>query len=136
MTALNAAGCSVPLTPERPTTERHTMTTNAPTTPEAASKSDNYTIAATNDEGATVIIAQVTHRDISDPAPIRLEKPCECGTTVVWWQGDTDVDCEGCGAAYNGQGQRLRDDWRGNPSTYDDEVSDLEGYEIQHANDH
>jgi hypothetical protein len=27
----------------------------------------------------------------------------------------------------------LRDDWRGNPSNYDDEIGDLEGYEQQHA---
>jgi hypothetical protein len=31
----------------------------------------------------------------------------------------------------NASGQRLRDDWRGNPSVYDDEIGDMEGFEIQ-----
>ena len=58
----------------------------------------------------------------------------KCGTTVERWPGESDVTCT-CGAEYNASGQRLRDDWRGNPSTCDDEIGDLEGYEIQHAND-
>ncbi len=58
----------------------------------------------------------------------------KCGTTVERWPGESDVTCT-CGAEYNASGQRLRDDWRGNPSTWDDEIGDLEGYEIQHAND-
>jgi len=36
-----------------------------------------------------------------------------------------------CGAWYNPFGQRLRDDWVGNTSFYDDEVSDLDGFEEQ-----
>ena len=61
-------------------------------------------------------------------------KPCErCGTTVERWRGQGDVSCGHCGAEYNAGGQRLRDDWRGNPSAWDDEVGDLEGYEIQHS---
>lgn len=27
----------------------------------------------------------------------------------------------------------LRDDWRGNRSNYDDEIGDMEGFELQHA---
>lgn len=60
--------------------------------------------------------------------------PCQdCGETVERYRGQSDVDCHKCGACYNAGGQRLRDDWRGNPSNYDDDISDLEGYEIQHA---
>lgn len=63
-------------------------------------------------------------------------KPCQrCNHTVERWRGQGDVTCPNCGAEYNAGGQRLRDDWRGNPSSWDDEVGDLEGYEIQHAGD-
>lgn len=63
-------------------------------------------------------------------------KPCErCGTFIERWFGQSDVSCPDCNAQYNAFGQRLRDDWRDNPSTWDDEISDLEGYEIQHADD-
>ena len=56
-----------------------------------------------------------------------------CGTEVRRYRGQGDVDCAKCGACYNCFGGRLRDDWRGNPSNYDDEIGDLEGYEQQHA---
>ena len=57
---------------------------------------------------------------------------CErCGQEVRRYRGQSDVDCDNCGACYNASGQRLRDDWRGNPSVYDDEIDDMEGYEIQ-----
>lgn len=60
---------------------------------------------------------------------------CEqCGDRVDRYRGDTDVACD-CGAWYNSGGQRLRDDWAGNPSNYDDEISDMEGFEMQHAGD-
>lgn len=63
------------------------------------------------------------------------EADCEqCGKLVMRFRGQDDVSCN-CGAEYNCFGQRLRDDWRGNPSNYDDDISDLEGYEMQHAND-
>ncbi len=58
-----------------------------------------------------------------------------CGATVERWPGMSDVDCEKCGAWYNAAGQQLRDDWMGNPSNYDDDISDLDGYEMQHADD-
>lgn len=61
---------------------------------------------------------------------------CEqCGRKVLVHWGEYDVDCGHCGACYNSSGQRLRDDWRGNPSNYDDEIGDLEGFERQHAGD-
>ncbi len=60
---------------------------------------------------------------------------CSCGVKVERYRGEYDVTCPGCGASYNASGQRLRDDWRGNMSNYDDEVGDMEGYEMQHAGD-
>ena len=58
---------------------------------------------------------------------------CErCGEEIRRYRGTAEVACGGCGAWYNPSGQRLRDDWQGNPSNYDDEISDLDGYEIQH----
>jgi hypothetical protein len=71
-----------------------------------------------------------------EPEQPTWEKPCDrCSRTVTRWRGMADVTCSHCGAEYNAGGQRLRDDWRGNPSTWDDDVPDLEGYEIQHAGD-
>lgn len=61
--------------------------------------------------------------------------PCQkCNQTVWRYRGQSDVNCE-CGACYNAFGQRLRDDWRGNRSNYDDEIGDMEGFELQHAGD-
>lgn len=63
-------------------------------------------------------------------------KPCHrCKATIERYWGQSGVTCHRCGAEYNASGQRLRDDWRGNPSSWDDEIGDLEGFEIQHAND-
>jgi hypothetical protein len=59
--------------------------------------------------------------------------PCQnCKQTVTRYRRQGDVSCD-CGAQYNAFGQRLRDDWRGNPSNYDENISDLDGYEMQHA---
>lgn len=58
----------------------------------------------------------------------------KCGEVVTRYRGQSDVDCD-CEACYNAGGQRLRDDWRGNPSNYDDEIGDLEGFEMQHSGD-
>lgn len=49
--------------------------------------------------------------------------------------GGYDVECPKCGQEYNCFGQRLRSDWRGNPSNYDSDISDLDGYEMQYAGD-
>ena len=54
----------------------------------------------------------------------------DCNETVYRFRGDYDVTCD-CGAQYNASGQRLRDNWRGNMSNYDDDISDLDGYEAQ-----
>lgn len=57
-----------------------------------------------------------------------------CGREVARYRGQSNPSCV-CGAQFNAAGQRLRDDWQGNPSNYDDELSDLDGYEQQHAGD-
>jgi hypothetical protein len=62
-------------------------------------------------------------------------KSCvRCNRTIERWYGMATVSCE-CGAEYNAGGEQLRDDWRGNPSNYDDDISDLDGYEMQHSED-
>lgn len=60
---------------------------------------------------------------------------CKCGEEVRRYRGEGDVDCHKCGRCYNAGGQLLRSDWRNNPSNYDDEIGDLEGYEMQYAGD-
>lgn len=64
-------------------------------------------------------------------------KDCaRCGKTVERWHGESYPSCNNCGAEYNASGQQLRDDWRGNPSSWDYETGDMEGYETQHAADY
>ena len=53
----------------------------------------------------------------------------KCNTHLERYRGGGDVSCD-CGAQYNAFGQRLRDDWHDNPSNSDDEIGDLEGFEI------
>jgi len=59
-----------------------------------------------------------------------------CGTALDRWPGQTYVRCPECNASYNASGQRLADGWHRNPSNYDDEIGDLEGYEMAHADDY
>ena len=66
-----------------------------------------------------------------DAGPTRVWHCDRCGGHMERWRGQGDVDCLNCGAWYNPSGQRLRDDWAGNYSNYDDEISDLEGFETQ-----
>ncbi len=69
--------------------------------------------------------------EIDPDEPDYREGPCDqCGATVGRWRGESDVECDRCGAQYNCSGQRLRDNWRDNPSNYDDDISDLEGFEM------
>lgn len=57
--------------------------------------------------------------------------PCQnCGRTVERYRGQNDVQCE-CGAWYNCFGQRLRDNWMNNPSNWDENIGDMEGYEME-----
>lgn len=77
----------------------------------------------------------IEYKEVFEPPKPTNTFACkDCGTTCERYRGQYDVTCE-CGAEYNASGQRLRDDWRGNPSLYDDNIGDLEGYEIQHAGD-
>lgn len=55
----------------------------------------------------------------------------KCGSEVTRYRGQSDVDCPDCGACYSASGQRLRDDWRDNRSTWDEDCGDLEGFEEQ-----
>lgn len=69
------------------------------------------------------------HED-PDNADCRIGNCDRCNEILERWRGQGDIDCHRCGAAYNCSGQRLRDNWRDNPSNYDDDIGDLEGYEI------
>lgn len=56
---------------------------------------------------------------------------CEkCNKEVRRYRGESDASCE-CGAQYNAGGQRLRDNWRDNPAWDNDEISDMDGLEIE-----
>lgn len=57
---------------------------------------------------------------------------CQCGATVHA-DGGYDCECQRCGQEYNAFGQALRSGWRDNPSNHDDEIGDMEGYEIAMA---
>lgn len=57
----------------------------------------------------------------------------DCGAEVARYRGQGDVRCPNrdCDAEYNSCGQQLRSDWRGNASTWDEDVSDMDGFEAQ-----
>lgn len=65
------------------------------------------------------------------PGPTNTWK-CDCGETVERYRGEGEVQCPECDQWFNTSGQRLRNNWRGNPSGWDDEIGDMEGYEVQH----
>ena len=50
--------------------------------------------------------------------------------------GQGEVSCSRCGTEYNASGQRLRSWWRANPSIREEDISDLEDFELANANDH
>lgn len=57
-------------------------------------------------------------------------KACaNCGEEISRWPGTYGVSCS-CGAEYNVSGQRLRDDYRSNPSLYNEDIGDMEGFEM------
>jgi hypothetical protein len=60
---------------------------------------------------------------------------CPCGSEVRRYRGQSDVMCQ-CGQWFNAGGQPLRSGWRGNPSNWDEDISDLDGYEIQYGGDY
>ena len=55
----------------------------------------------------------------------------KCSQMLYRYRGQGDIYCD-CGAIYNSGGQRLRDDLntRPNPSSWDEDIDDLTGYEI------
>lgn len=55
---------------------------------------------------------------------------CPCGQAMARFQGQGDQSCSNCDQEFNAGGQRLRSNWRDNVSTSDEEVSDLQGYEL------
>lgn len=57
----------------------------------------------------------------------------DCGATVH--ASSHDASCDRCDAQYNVYGQRLNRNWRSNMSNYDEDVSDLDGYENALAGD-
>lgn len=54
---------------------------------------------------------------------------CDCGNEIRRYRGTGDVTCHDCGQEYNAFGQRLRSDWRSNRSNWDEDVSDMDGFE-------
>ena len=64
--------------------------------------------------------------------PTRTWQCEKCGETIERYRGMGDIQCE-CDTWYNSFGQRLRDDWQGNPSNYDEDISDMDGFEMQMA---
>ena len=71
--------------------------------------------------------------EATKPARFGRIELTKCGNEVRRYRGQSDVDCHECGQPYNAAGQRLRSDYRSNRSMYDDEVSDMDGYEDSFA---
>jgi hypothetical protein len=77
----------------------------------------------------------VQSKDASQKTAREHQFPCgTCGAPVSAWGGQ-DTECDNCGTPHNGFGQRLRSDWRGNSSNYDEDMGDMEGFENQHHYD-
>ena len=78
------------------------------------------------------------HHDDPEKTPVEPSwtKPCdECGEDIARYPGEGDISCprEDCFAQYNAFGQKLRSNWASNPSSYDEDISDLDGYEMSFA---
>lgn len=83
------------------------------------------------EDGFTVQAFDGDDDDMGD-GPVRTF-PCKnCKSKVEVWGPGEDTECPRCHTEYNAFGQELRSDWRSNPSNYDDDISDLEGYERSH----
>ena len=74
------------------------------------------------------------YEEIPEPVPTWVKECESCGYDIERYRGQSGVTC-GCGAQYNAAGQRLRDDWQGNRSNFDEDVSDMDGYEDQFEGD-
>jgi hypothetical protein len=71
-------------------------------------------------------------REVPNTDRSNTQGNCErCGTLILRFRGQGDLQCSNCGANYNCCGQRLRDDLhtRVNYSEYDDDIDDLSGDE-------
>ncbi|ORW33353.1 hypothetical protein AWB91_09025 [Mycobacterium paraense] len=89
-----------------------------------------HRLTTSNRDEAARLVAELRDADVWAKLHTIYSWPCQqCGKTVEN-RGGRDQTCE-CGAEYNAFGQRLRDDWRSNPSNWDDNIGDMEGFEIQ-----
>lgn len=61
--------------------------------------------------------------------PTWVKECTKCGAEISRYRGMYGVTCT-CGAEYNAFGQRLRDDYRSNPSLYNEDIGDMEGFEM------
>lgn len=86
-------------------------------------------LSTTDSNAAYQLAADLRADDVYAKVHSIYSWKCEkCGRTVTNY-GGRDESCA-CGAQYNAFGQRLRDDWRDNPSNWDDDIGDMEGFEI------
>lgn len=72
------------------------------------------------------------HDDGSSSWPCQVKS---CKKTVWRFRGTSSASCD-CGAQYSINGQRYRDNWRDNPSNYDSNIGDMEGYEMEMSGDY
>ncbi len=61
--------------------------------------------------------------------PTRWWHCTRCNRHLNRYRGMGDTSCR-CGANYNAFGQRLRDNWQDNPAWAEDEIDDLQGFEL------
>ena len=67
--------------------------------------------------------------DDADTQPPRTFHCTQCDKHLERHTGEDDISCPRCLTEHNAFGQALRVGWRDNPSTWDDDVNDLEGFE-------
>lgn len=53
-----------------------------------------------------------------------------CGSHLEIWERGRDITCRRCGTPFNCFGQELRRDWASNPAWRDDDIDDMEGFEL------
>lgn len=57
---------------------------------------------------------------------------CPCGAVIQRRRGQAQLHCAECDQEFNAFGQRLRRDWRANPSIDDEDLDDLTGDTLAH----
>lgn len=55
---------------------------------------------------------------------------CACGAHLELWDRGGDITCDRCHTPYNYFGQELRRDGASNPAWRNDDIDDLEGFEL------